>query len=79
MRIQVTEDPPISLGYMNLEDCQKSWGDKGRSIYDGLIRQTMNFHGVSNKDIHSPRKIENKIGINEQTNIQDMSNLGDVS
>ena len=43
---------PIPTGYMDLEDCIKSWGDKGRSIYDGLIRQSMNFHGVSNKDIH---------------------------
>ena len=45
---------PIPTGYMDLEDCIKSWGDKGRSIYDGLIRQSMNFNGYTNKDIHSP-------------------------
>ena len=53
MKIKVI-DNPIPTGYMNLEDCIKSWGDKGRSIYDGLIRQSMQFHGISNKDIHTP-------------------------
>ena len=53
MEIKVMENP-IPTSYMNLEDCILSWGDKGRSIYDGLIRQSMNFHGVSNKDIHTP-------------------------
>ena len=53
MEIKVMENP-IPTGYMNLEDCKKSWGEKGRSIYDGLIRQSMNFHGISNKDIHTP-------------------------
>ena len=52
MEIKVMENP-IPTSYMNLEDCILSWGDKGRSIYDGLIRQSMNFHGVSNKDIHT--------------------------
>ena len=53
MDIKVMENP-IPTGYMDLEDCIKSWGDKGRSIYDGLIRQSMNFNGYTNKDIHSP-------------------------
>ena len=53
MEVKVMENP-IPTGYLSLEDCILSWGDKGRSIYDGLIRQTMNFHGVSNKDIHLP-------------------------
>ena len=47
-------DNPIPTGYYNLEECIKSWGDKGRSIYDGLIRQSMQFHGYGNKDIHTP-------------------------
>ena len=51
MEIKVMENP-IPTGYMNLEDCIMSWGDKGRSIYDGLIRQSMKSHGYTNKDIH---------------------------
>ena len=38
MEIKVMENP-IPTGYMNLEDCIMSWGDKGRSIYDGLTDQ----------------------------------------
>ena len=53
MDIKVMENP-IPTGYMDLEDCIKSWGDKGRSIYDGLIRQSMNFNGYTNNDIHPP-------------------------
>lgn len=52
MDIKVNENP-IPTGYMNLEDCKKSWGEKGRSIYDGLIRQSMNFNGFTVKDIHT--------------------------
>jgi hypothetical protein len=40
---------PIPTGYMDLEDCVKSWGEKGRSIYDGLIRKRF-----TNNDIHPP-------------------------
>jgi hypothetical protein len=53
MEIKVMENP-IPTGYMDLEDCIKSWGDKGRIMYNGLIRQSMNFNGFSNKDIHTP-------------------------
>lgn len=52
MEIKVM-DNPIPTGYMNLDDCIMSWGDKGRSIYDGLIRQSMKSDGYTNKDIHT--------------------------
>ena len=51
--IKVMENP-IPTGYYNLEECVKSWGDKGIRIYDGMIRQSMKYGGISDKDIHTP-------------------------
>ena len=48
MDIKVMENP-IPTGYMDLEDCIKSWGEEGRKIFDGLIRRRF-----TNNDIHPP-------------------------
>ena len=36
-------------GYYSLEQCILSWGEKGRKIFDGMVRQQ-----ISNNDIHPP-------------------------
>jgi hypothetical protein len=38
-----------ATGYLSLEDCILSWGEEGRKIFDGLIRNQL-----TNKDIHTP-------------------------
>ena len=43
-----------ATGYLSLEDCILWWGVEGRSMYDRLIRLSMNSHEYTNKDIHTP-------------------------
>lgn len=46
------QDSPLTL-----EQSILSWGEEGRSIFDGLIRQALYSHkGMTNKDIHSMKE-----------------------